>query len=63
VVIIGTSNGRDWAAICRERKPDPRAASNNFLEVGYNFLDFEGVIRLARWCVDVRFSRTGLDYI
>jgi hypothetical protein len=63
VAIIGTSSGPDWAAICRERKPDPRLASNNFLGVGYNFLDFEGVIRLARRCVDVRNSRIGLDYM
>src|ERR1700684_2728988 len=41
VAIIGTSSGPDWAAICRERKPDPRPASNNFLGVGYNFLDCE----------------------
>jgi hypothetical protein len=39
VANIGTSSGPDWAAICRERKPDLRASSNNFLEVGYNFLD------------------------
>ena len=61
VAIIGTSSGPGWAAICRERKPDPRPASNNFLGVGYNFLDFEGVINLARWYVDVRNFGTGLD--
>src|SRR6202167_2984330 len=48
VAIIGTSSGPDWAAICRERKPDSRLASNNFLGVGYNFLDFEAVICLVR---------------
>src|SRR5580698_8844686 len=57
VAIIGTSSGPDWAAICRERKPDPRPTSNNFLGVGYNFLDFEGVIRLARLYLDVRISK------
>jgi hypothetical protein len=61
VAIIGTSSGPGWAAICRERKPDPRPASNNFLEIGYNFLDFVGMIRLSRWFVDVRFSRIGLN--
>jgi len=44
VGIIGTSSGPDWAAICRERKPNPSPASNNFLEVADNFLDFEAVI-------------------
>ena len=62
VAIIGTSNGPDWAAICRERKPNPSHASNNFLEVADNFLDFEAVICLARWYADVRFSRIRLDY-
>jgi len=61
VAIIGTSSGPGWAAICRERKLDPRPASNNFLEVADNFLDFEEVIRLPRWYVNVRLSRIGLD--
>jgi hypothetical protein len=55
VAIIGTSSGPDWAAICRERKPDPRPASNNFLGVGYNFLDFDGVIRFSG--ESIRMSR------
>jgi hypothetical protein len=38
VAFIGTSSGPNWAAICREPKPNPGAASNNFLEVGHNFL-------------------------
>jgi hypothetical protein len=62
VAFIGTSSDPDWAAICREPKPNPSAASNNFLEVADNFLDFETVIRLARWYADVRLSMTELDY-
>ena len=62
VAFIGTSSDPDWAAICREPKPNPSAASNNFLEVADNFLDFEAVICLARWYADVRFSRIRLDY-
>ena len=42
--------------------PGSLTASNNFLEVADNFLDFEGAIRLARWHADVRFSRTCWDY-
>ena len=61
VAFIGTSSGPDWAAICREPKPNPSAASNNFLEVADNFLDFEAVIRFARWLAVVTFSSTGLD--
>jgi hypothetical protein len=49
VAFIGTSSGPDWAAICRQPKPNPSAASNNFLEVGHNFLDFEAVICPAGW--------------
>jgi hypothetical protein len=45
VAIIGTSSGPGRAAICRERKPDLLAASNNFLEVADNFLDFARAIR------------------
>ena len=37
VAFIGTSSDPDWAAICREPKPNPSAASNNFLEVADNF--------------------------
>jgi hypothetical protein len=37
LAIIGTSDGPCRTAICRERKPDPRSASNKFLEVGYDF--------------------------
>jgi len=62
VAIIGTSSGPDWAAICREPKPNPSAASNNLLEVADNFLDFEAAICSARRYADVKFSRTGLDY-
>jgi hypothetical protein len=61
VAFIGTSSGPDWAAICREPKPNPSAASNNFLEVADNFLDFEAVICFARWFAVVAFSGTGLD--
>jgi hypothetical protein len=48
VAFIGTSSGPDWAAICREPKPNLSAASNNFLEVADNFLDFETVSHLTR---------------
>jgi hypothetical protein len=61
VAFIGTSGDPDWAAICREPKPNPSAASNNFLEVADNFLDFEAVNSFARWFAVVAFSRTGLD--
>jgi hypothetical protein len=40
VAIIGTSSGPGRAAICRERKPDSPAASNNFLEVADNLFGF-----------------------
>jgi DNA-binding transcriptional LysR family regulator len=33
----------------RERKPTPPRASNNFLEVGYNFLDLERRMRAVMW--------------
>jgi len=62
VAFIGTSSGPDWAAICRERRPNSSPASNNFLEVADNFLDFEAVICLVQWYADVRFSRMGPDY-
>jgi hypothetical protein len=61
VAFIGTSSGPDWAAICPEPKPNPSAASNNFLEVADNFLDFEAGICFARWFAVVTFSNTGLD--
>ena len=57
---IGTSSGPK-AAICRESKPNSGSASNNFLEVGYNFLDVGRAIRPARWYAGVRFSGVGLD--
>ena len=50
VAIIGTSSGPNWAAICRERKPDPSPASNNFL-------DFEVVIHSGA----VQFSQIGSE--
>jgi len=60
VAIIGTSSGPK-AAICRELKPNSGFASNNFLEVGYNFLDLDRAIHLALGYADVRFSGEGLD--
>src|ERR1035441_1298314 len=49
VAIIGTSSGPCRTAICRESKPSLPRASNNFLEVGYNFLDLGFLKRTVLW--------------
>ena len=50
-------SGRDMP----KRKLESLAASNNFLEVGYNFLDLDSATFLALRYADMRFSGVGFD--